>query len=177
MAEAAPEKPNELTHELLSRGLCVSPSGKVLLCRIKAAAHRSFLPGGHIDPGEGARRALEREIAEELALGCRAGRFLGAAEHFFGAKGSETFEMNVVFALEIPALRGEGGEEKAPRSAEPWQEFFWCDPERLAEAGFEPASLRPVVPGWVRAVRGGGTGRETPDFASTYENMEPRQVR
>ncbi|MBQ7667044.1 MAG: NUDIX domain-containing protein [Kiritimatiellae bacterium] len=163
-------KQNELTHELLSRGLCVNASGEVLLCRRKDAPQRSFLPGGHIDRGEGARAALEREIGEELSLPSRAGAFLGAAEHFFGPGSDTTFEMNVVFALEIPALAS-GGE---PASAEPWQEFFWCAPERLSEAGFEPKCLRAPLREWAAKAsaesREGGTrGARAAAFASAYE--------
>lgn len=173
MADAAPAKPDELTHELLSRGLCVAEGGLVLLCRLKKSPERSFLPGGHVDPGEGARAALEREFREELALPSRAGAFLGAAEHFFGPEGGKTFEMNVVFALECPDAAASAPEP--PRSAEPWQEFFWWPLADLAGAGFEPACLRGVLPAWASASRSGGAAGA--GFASAYENPARRDGR
>lgn len=182
MAEAVPVKNDELTHELLSRGLCVSACGRVLLCRLVSARHRSFLPGGHVDPGEGARAALVREIREELGVVSRAGAFLGAAEHFFGPPGGLTFEMNVVFALECPALSaapaaagGGPGIPPDPPSAEPWQEFFWWPADRLAEVGFEPACLRGTVAEWVSAMRGGSAA--APVFASAYEKTTEETIR
>ena len=177
MAEKKPDNACELTHELLSRGVCVSPRGEVLLCRLLRSPQRSFLPGGHIDPGEGARAALVREIREELALPAFAGEFLGAAEHFFGPEGNETFEMNVVFALEIPDIGD------SPRSAEPWQEFFWAPPDRLADFGFEPACLRKTLPGWIeRTAKNRSTTTlasgcpQTPFFESAYDATPPAAI-
>lgn len=149
------EFPSELTHEVLSRGVCLR-GGSVLLCR-QVGSKRSFLPGGHIDPGEGGRAALEREIREELGLESSAGAFLGGAEHRFCAKGEWTWELNFLFALDIRDLPA--GD---PTSQEPWQEFFWWPVDRLAEVGFEPAVLRDKLGVW--AAEPG-----TSHFASTYE--------
>ena len=60
--------------ETIARGVCVR-GGKVLLCRAKGGA-TTYLPGGHIEFGETGRKALVREIKEELGLAAEAGRFL-----------------------------------------------------------------------------------------------------
>ncbi len=155
------EKFNELTHEVLARGVCMR-GGDVLLCRQKGSK-RSFLPGGHIDPGEGARRALEREISEEIGLESTAGVFLGMAEHHFTNRDGTTWELNAVFALDVRGLPDSGD----PASREPWQEFFWHPVGDLVSAGFEPADLGAVLPQWI------ATPGEA-HFASRYEAEEKR---
>ena len=57
---------------LLVVALCLTDAGgRLLLQRRPAGKHRGGLwefPGGKVEPGEGLREALAREIAEELAL-------------------------------------------------------------------------------------------------------------
>ena len=52
--------------ETIARGVCLR-AGHLLLC-LPAKGGRSYLPGGHIEFGETGRRALVREIKEELGL-------------------------------------------------------------------------------------------------------------
>ncbi len=137
--------------ETIVRGVCVA-EGQILLCQNRKA-EICYLPGGHIDFGEPAARALEREILEEMGLPSRAGRFLGAAEHRFVQQGKPKAEINLVFALDIPGLNPEAG---PPPSAEAWIRFFWHPLADLAAVRLEPASLIPALarwldhgPGWV----------------------------
>ncbi len=143
--------------ENIVRGACVA-GGRLLLCRGKAG--NLYLPGGHIEFRESARRALEREIAEELNLPARAGRFLGAVEHAFLQDGEWHAEINLVFTLIIDGVRP--GE--APASAETWIAFEWMDIERLGRSRLEPAVLRYRLGDWLREDAG---GRER--FESTPE--------
>jgi len=92
--------------EILARAVCVRGS-RVLLCRT-SGARNTYLPGGHVEFGEPARAALQREIAEELGLTAQAGRFLGAAEHRFEQKGAWHAELNLLFATEIDGLDPDG---------------------------------------------------------------------
>ena len=48
----------------LARGIVVS-DGQVLLCQAHNESH-AFLPGGHIEHCEGARKALQRELMEDF---------------------------------------------------------------------------------------------------------------
>lgn len=148
---------SELTHEVLARGVCIS-GGNILLCRA-VGSKRSYLPGGHIDPGEAASEALTREIKEELGLESAAGGFLGSAEHFFISKQGPVYELNFVFHLSIPAISS----AKAPQSAESYIEFFWQPLTGLADAGFEPAALGQDLPEWLE----NGSGQ---NFSSSYQH-------
>ena len=131
--------------EVLARGVCVV-GGRVLLCHTKGAAN-TYLPGGHIEFGEGARASLAREVREELGLRSRVGRFLGAVEHTFRQKGKPHCEINLVFELHIPGLRPDG----VPPSAEEHIGFRWASLSGLGRAKLEPAPLRSLLPKWLSA--------------------------
>jgi len=128
--------------ETIARGVCIK-SGQILLCQTKGAPIR-YLPGGHVEFGEGARQALEREITEELALDSTAGDFLGMVEHHFLQKGERHSEWNAVFMLDIPGL--EPGEEVA--AAEDHISFEWCALDKIAGSGLEPDVLCGLLAGW-----------------------------
>ncbi len=57
-------------------------------------------PGGKVEPGEDPRRALEREIAEELGLAIVAGDFLGRGEA--PISGGRTVLLDVYLAELLP---------------------------------------------------------------------------
>lgn len=133
------------THELIVRGACVSAS-RVLLCRQRGLS-RSFLPGGHVESGEGAEEALRREFREELGVSLQSVRFLGVVEHGFATGDGPVCEVNLVFAVEAPGVDATGD----PLGREGHLEFFWQPLDRLADAGFEPAGFRMSLAEWARA--------------------------
>ena len=98
----AMKKVNELTHEVVSRGICIM-DGKLLLCK-PVKAKRTYLPGGHIDPGESGAAALMREIGEEMGLESRIERFIGTAEHHFATENGATYELNLVYVVTLSGI-------------------------------------------------------------------------
>ncbi len=61
----------------------------VLLCQRHAGPHLPLtweFPGGKIDPGESPQAALQRELAEELAVGSAIGRQIADVEHHYPDK-------------------------------------------------------------------------------------------
>jgi ADP-ribose pyrophosphatase YjhB (NUDIX family) len=131
--------------EIIARGVCVK-EGRILLCHSKGAKN-TYLPGGHIDFGESAGKALVREIKEELDVKSVLGRFLGVVEHAYYRKRKLTCEVNLVFAVGIPGL----DPKKDPESAEDYIEFFWLDLKKLETSNLEPWPLRKCLPGWLSA--------------------------
>ncbi len=137
--------------EVLARGACVV-AGRLLLCHSKGAAN-TFLPGGHVEFRERAEEALRREIAEELGLDAKVGRFLGCVEHAFAQKGQPHAEVNLVFVVTIEGLSS----DVAPPSKEEKIEFSWVDMAGLDATALEPAALRRELPRWLDpAFRGAG---------------------
>jgi 8-oxo-dGTP diphosphatase len=125
--------------EVIARGVLVH-RGRVLVCRNRKRRN-AFLPGGHVDFGEPAGKALEREIREELGVRLHAGRLLGALEATFrqrtsGRKSPGQFhhEVNLVYLLELPPGRTGRSATIDPadlKSREPHIEFIWVERRQL----------------------------------------------
>ena len=143
--ENPPEGAQHGSIEVLVRGVCLM-EGQLLICSNRQVGNR-YLPGGHIDFGESARDALEREILEELGCRSRAGRFLGLCEHRFRQQGHPHAEINLLFALHIADI----APPHPPPAREPWLAFEWHALEALAYSSLQPAALRERIPEWIRA--------------------------
>ncbi len=134
--------------EIVARGVCVR-EGHLLVCVPRRGGY-VYLPGGHVEFGEPAARALEREIAEELGRPGRAGRFLGAAEHTFVAGGRRSAEIDLVFELRMRGVRP----PVAPPSRERGIAFRWIPLGGLPRSGLEPACLRRRLKAWLAPSEG-----------------------
>ncbi len=121
---------------------------RILLARLKGAGH-TFLPGGHIEFGEGARAALVRELKEEIGMSAQVRRFAGAVEHTWVERGVRNAEINLLFEVDLPGLTA-ATTIQAASAAEAHLEFLWAEPANLAKHNLQPA---PIVD-WFR--RGGG---------------------
>ena len=86
--------------EVVARGVLIA-DGHILLCRNVKHGY-SYLPGGHVDPGESAAHALAREFMEEAALPIRVGGPLAVSENVFTQGGVRHHEVNLVFHVEHP---------------------------------------------------------------------------
>lgn len=121
--------------ETIARGICIK-NGKLLVCQ-PLKGGRCYLPGGHIEFNETARKALEREIAEEMNQTAIASTFLGVTENSFLQNGEPHCEINLYFKLDIPNI----SEAEAPRAAESWIAFQWID---FTESALSAANLLPA---------------------------------
>ena len=120
--------------EFIARGLA-RLGDRVLLCRNRKHGY-VYLPGGHVEFGEGAQRALEREFEEETGLDVKAGGLLFVSEGRFEQKGKPRHELNLVFHVEHPHWP-----DPAP-SLEDDIDFVWAGPSELRELDLRPASIR-----------------------------------
>jgi len=136
--------------ELIARGV-LWDGGRVLLCRNRKHGHL-FLPGGHVEFGERAAEALEREMREEVGVDLVAGRFLGATEGRFEqankrGKMVRHHEVNMVFELGWPASTE--ANPAAIESRETKIAFEWCDAADLAgndpRVRLLPASMAKLI--------------------------------
>jgi ADP-ribose pyrophosphatase YjhB (NUDIX family) len=138
--------------ELIARGVLMD-RGRVLVCCNRKRGH-SFLPGGHIEFGEPAAKALEREMREELGVRLRAGRFLGVCEASFVQAGRvgrrRHHEINLVFEMTWPPPSGVAKHGRPQLiSVEPKIEFFWAPLRQLRgrrpAVQLLPAGIVPLI--------------------------------
>ncbi len=112
----------------------------ILVCRRKGKGYY-FFPGGHVDFGEPAKEALERELKEELDLTTKSTSFIGAVENLFREDGQVHHEVNLVFQVEA--------ENTAYKSQEDRLDFFFLDVKKLSEENVLPLVLRDNVVRWL----------------------------
>lgn len=127
------------TH-LLTRAV-IQDAGRVLVAQARGFGH-TFLPGGHIEPGEGMQAALARELSEELGLSVEVGRFLGVVEFWWAdQQGQEHHEINHLFSARSPRLR----HDLPVASQEAHLSFDWVPLEHLDSRRLEPFPLRKLI--------------------------------
>lgn len=140
--------------EIIAR-LAFVDQGHVLLCRRRDAGY-TYLPGGHVEFGEGTRAALAREVDEELGVPAAVGRFLGVVENAFQQHGGPHQELSLVFAGRLPGVSFPA----APPSREAHIDFVWQPLDQLAAANLLP----PLVIDLLR--RDGAAG---PEWLSSFD--------
>ena len=118
----------------------------VLLAQNVGKSH-TFLPGGHVDPGEGLMHALVREMDEELGVSAQAAAYLGAVEHQFTENGKAHYEVNHVFLAHLSDPPAE------PQSREAHLRFLWCPVSALDEHNLQPEPLRVLIAQYVAGDR------------------------
>ncbi len=128
--------------------LRMSPDGPEVLLAQQIGARHTFLPGGHVEPGEAKAAALVRELQEELGLTVRVAGYLGAVEHQWPDDAPAHYEINHVFLVE--AVSSDGLPEQ-PVSREAHLRFDWRQVAALAEYHLQPVPLRELI---VRRARG-----------------------
>jgi ADP-ribose pyrophosphatase len=129
------------TTHLLARAV-LRDTGHVLLVRAQGQSH-TFLPGGHVEDGEGLTACLRRELREELGVTASVGRYRGAVEHRWRRDGEPQYELNHCFAVEAPTLTA----DQVPDAREDYLTFGWvpADEKALAEADLQPVPLRRLL--------------------------------
>ncbi|MQA62120.1 MAG: NUDIX domain-containing protein [Actinophytocola sp.] len=122
--------------EIIARAV-IRRDHQILLARERASSW-SFLPGGHVEPGERVEAALIRELAEELGTNdATITRFLGAVEYGYTAAGIPHHEINLVFDVDLV--------EADPVSQADHIEFHWLPVDQLGDAEVRPESLKQAL--------------------------------
>lgn len=89
----------------------------------KYIGHHYFLPGGHVEVGESAEKALIRELHEELGASCIIKQFLGVIENQWHDKETTHYEINHIFEIDSKDLNN----SETPISKESHLAFHWID--------------------------------------------------
>lgn len=130
-------------------------AGRMLLCRNQKHDY-TYLPGGHVEPGETAADALAREFTEETGLRVRVGALILANENLFEQRGKPRHEYSLVFHVE----HADGPWPDQVPSLESKIAFEWIEPAAAPEANLVP----PAMLAWVMA--GGSESADGPQWVS-----------
>ena len=129
------------TTHLLSRAV-IRRNERVLVVRAEGQPH-TFLPGGHVEDGEGLEACLRRELREELGVESEIGAYRGAVEHRWQRNGESQYELNHCFAVTAPSLPA----STDPTAQEGYLSFEWAAADALGEVNLQPAPLRSLLSG------------------------------
>lgn len=119
-----------ITRAVITQGDCV------LLARQKGM-NNTFLPGDHIEIGESATTALQREIFEELKKNINIQEYLGAVEADWEEGEVVHYEINHIFKVNIDNLNF----HTPIKSYEDHLEFFWSKIHDLEINNLLPSPL------------------------------------
>lgn len=125
------------TIELIARGV-LSRGQHLLVCQNIKHGY-AYLPGGHVEFGESAQRALEREFLEETGLSVAAGGCQLVTEELFEQGGKARHEYSFVFHVEH---LGEAALLDEVKSQEEHIAFRWVDLAALGDLDLRPLSIR-----------------------------------
>lgn len=141
--------------EFLARGLWICGS-KVLVCRNLKHGY-CYLPGGHVEPGESAKRALEREFLEEADERIRVGEACLVVEQRFVQRGKARHEISLVFHVER-----HGDANEPVHSQEPDISFELVESDHLGQRDFLPSFSIDTVRALVSQLGTGSGTRPAP---------------
>lgn len=114
---------------------------KILLCKEKKGSHY-FLPGGHIEFGEPLKKALLREIKEELSAVVKKADFLGIVENFFRRARNKIHEINFVYFVSLRKLKD--------KTTENHIDFHWIDTKSVSKEKLLPVKLKKRLISWIK---------------------------
>lgn len=119
----------------------IQDKGKVLVCR-KTGKKYYFFPGGHIEFGESAKKALARELKEELGIRIKKSFFIGVSEHRFTEDKVKYHEINLSFQVFPKKLNTE--------SKESHLRFFIFNKNQLVKENVLPRPLKKAILKWLK---------------------------
>jgi 8-oxo-dGTP diphosphatase len=140
-------------YHVLARGVVLS--GEYVLVAHCKGMDNTFLPGGHVELGEGMRTSLSREIKEELGLDSIVKGYLGAIEADYEYK--EVYHQEICHIFEVEMLAVD--HTRNPESQEAHLEFYWIPIAEMEAHNLLPLPLRGFIRNFVN--------RETGPFFET----------
>lgn len=119
----------------------IQQNGKILVCKNKEKNYY-FFPGGHINFGETAEKALERELKEELYISIKNISFIGAIENVFEEEGKKHHELDLVFNVKAEKVRDKSKEDHI--------DFIFLDIKKFSKEIVFPLALRDNILKWIK---------------------------
>ena len=144
-------------YHVLARGIILSEEREYILVAHCIGMDNTFLPGGHVEFGEGIRTTLSREIEEELGLMSEIKEYIGVVEAEFVHEEIYHQEINHIFETEIEGL----SHRRNPVSKESHLEFYWIHIDEMEKHNLQPVPARKLIKDYINEESG-------PYFTSTF---------
>lgn len=127
-------------------GIIESPDKKKILIHRLSNFDFCLLPGGRVEMLEDTKKAILREIEEELGIKVTIDRLIVIVESFFDIKSSTYHELAFNYLLQLPEnselLQKEG--EFTGIEGEKYR-YIWIDKEDLSSISFKPDYIIPIL--------------------------------
>lgn len=144
--------------EVIARGVAILGRGndaRVLMCQNKKRGYY-YLPGGHVDFGESAATALQREILEEMGIDSRVGPPLLIHECAFHDGKVDRHEINALLRVEHLGRPGLPWPDPPP-CVESHIAFAWLPLAGLARHDIRPDRARAWLTSHAATLAAGAT--------------------
>lgn len=126
--------------ELIARAVILNRN-KIILCRIKGK-NWYFLPGGHVEFGEGIEVSLKRELMEEAGMKIKLGKVIGVIENFYRENRRSHREINIIFSGTA--------ETRKISSKEPHIEFEYMNIKYIKNKTILPKQVKSLLIKWLK---------------------------
>jgi ADP-ribose pyrophosphatase YjhB (NUDIX family) len=122
---------------ILARGVIID-NDYILVAKAKNA-NNIFLPGGHVEFNENLKKALAREIIEEMGIKCIIGEYVGCVENQWIESNIVNQEINHIFII-----NGINKQTKI-ESKEDHLTFYWIKINDMEKENLLPKSMKEIV--------------------------------
>ena len=122
---------------ILARGIIID-NDYILVAKAKNADN-TFLPGGHLEFNENLKKALEREIIEEIGINCMIEEYIGCIESQWIENKTINQEINHIFIVT-------GINKKMEiKSKEDHLKIYWIKIDDVEKENLLPYSMRTII--------------------------------
>ncbi len=135
------------SHQLIARAILIRDNC-VLVNSSRDPLGRPYcaLPGGHVDPGEDCKFALQREIVEEMEGTISVGDLAFVSEQkYLGGKNGDQPRHEVVLFFHAALESDLKATEHGVYSPESQKNFLWLPLTQMDERNLIPSALRPLL--------------------------------
>ena len=132
-------------------GAVIEDDGRLLVCQRRrgdAFELKWEFPGGKVQPGEEPRKALQRELREELGVESEIGEEIYRTRHFYAQLGRPVELVFFPAKVEAASVRNLA-----------FEQMIWTEPEKLPTLDFLPADrglVEKLARGSVHLTKRGG---------------------
>lgn len=124
----------------------IKQEDKFLIMRVNKTSYY-HIPGGHIEIGEDSKKAVNREIKEEIGCDIEKAKLFAIQENFWTRNNKKCHGIEFYYIIEPKQkLKMEDYEKiEIDKGEEKLLEFKWTTPEELKDIDLRPTNIRDML--------------------------------